>query len=721
MKGDASLHMRCLHCGKRLSLLRKFSDGEFCSAEHRSLFNRLNNDLGLQRLFASRLRQESAPAEREQRTETHSSARIPPLGDLVKAAPPSPVVVRRVNLPGAPLLLGPKDSEIPEPAFRARYRGLGGQDEAGWASLEVKPFAPPPPRTPNPIPPSMEIALAEPRPAETAPDAQSDPALLECLLAVGSSTPLACAAVGAAPGVTVPLWTGARPQAPLAGLRLCAPESPGGRNGAVAPEAAEPAAISRLLPLKACTPAIRPRAGSAGAAGCCFTAERRPEPPASGLKAVRAGLLHPGRLYSAPAVHDLPAGRTELALNPLASTGDPCLPSLGLRPQTTSWPPARGILLTETTALWPPEVRTASIGASAGALLVNAALSLPRPGRAPAGEPVPKACGPAPLGLAPADVLQVWRTPMAAPAPPPLEIVLPRAALEPVLLTVEEALEAELASTAETETQPPEAAEPAAPPFQDALRRLPIQRPLARAAVVSSLPEGALAPAWKRALEASAFCPAARLRLDHADGSGSRSIRPDARAKSSRARLRGVHEKIPGSRFWRNAPADLKWIALALPIILALVVWSFRGSVAPVEASLPQQPDASKTVLAKQLVRLQQVLLSRAAVRLYDDFRGGLSAWNGKEGWARTWKYSDASFLEPGDLAIYTPTAEMRDYTVEFLGQIERRSLNWVFRAKDLQNYYAMRIVITRTGPLPAAALVRYAVKIGRASCRERV
>ncbi len=56
----------------------------------------------------------------------------------------------------------------------------------------------------------------------------------------------------------------------------------------------------------------------------------------------------------------------------------------------------------------------------------------------------------------------------------------------------------------------------------------------------------------------------------------------------------------------------------------------------------------------------------------------------------------------------------MRDYTMEFLGQIERRSLNWTFRAKDLNNYYAMRIVITRGGPLPTGSIVRYMVINGK-------
>ena len=48
--------MRCLHCGKRLSLLRKLSDAEFCSAEHRQEFQQQQSDLALARLIESQNR-----------------------------------------------------------------------------------------------------------------------------------------------------------------------------------------------------------------------------------------------------------------------------------------------------------------------------------------------------------------------------------------------------------------------------------------------------------------------------------------------------------------------------------------------------------------------------------------------------------------------------------------------------------------------------------------
>ena len=37
----------------------------------------------------------------------------------------------------------------------------------------------------------------------------------------------------------------------------------------------------------------------------------------------------------------------------------------------------------------------------------------------------------------------------------------------------------------------------------------------------------------------------------------------------------------------------------------------------------------------------------------------------------------------------------MTDYKMEFLTQIERKSVGWVFRAADDQNYYATKLVVT--------------------------
>lgn len=180
--------------------------------------------------------------------------------------------------------------------------------------------------------------------------------------------------------------------------------------------------------------------------------------------------------------------------------------------------------------------------------------------------------------------------------------------------------------------------------------------------------------------------------------------------KSLKARL----ASFTGWNAWSHAPADLKWVALGLPIILGLVLYSFRPAAPKGEAEVKLASGTSQSILSNQFTSIQKVINQRAAVHLMDDFRNGLSSWEGSAGWAQTWRYGQATFLEPGQLAFFKPTLSMRNYTFEFLGQIERRSLNWVVRALDDRNHHVMRLVITRPGPLPEASIMRYSVINGK-------
>ena len=56
---------------------------------------------------------------------------------------------------------------------------------------------------------------------------------------------------------------------------------------------------------------------------------------------------------------------------------------------------------------------------------------------------------------------------------------------------------------------------------------------------------------------------------------------------------------------------------------------------------------------------------------------------------------------------------------MEFLGQIDHKSMDWAFRAADVHNFYATKLVIAHPGQLPNAGLVRFVVLDGRE--RDRV
>ncbi|HCD99560.1 MAG TPA: hypothetical protein DER07_00790 [Armatimonadetes bacterium] len=240
-------------------------------------------------------------------------------------------------------------------------------------------------------------------------------------------------------------------------------------------------------------------------------------------------------------------------------------------------------------------------------------------------------------------------------------------------------------------------------------------RPVDCAASPALASSASVRSCWATIEELRPAHPALRLTLDHADGSGPRRHGEKRAFKNNFAKPRGK------SRFWAHAPSDLKWIAVALPLLLVVVVYSFSAkkpnnpageSAMASTATAPAAAGSGQPWIKANAI--QRFIMRRAGVRLFDDFRGGLGAWQGNDGWAKTWRYGDATFVQPGDLALLSSSLGLSDYTLTFLGQIERRSLNWVFRAKDAGNYYAMRIAVTRTGPLPEAVLVRTVVLNGR-------
>ncbi|MDP8988636.1 MAG: hypothetical protein M3N41_00965, partial [Acidobacteriota bacterium] len=74
------------------------------------------------------------------------------------------------------------------------------------------------------------------------------------------------------------------------------------------------------------------------------------------------------------------------------------------------------------------------------------------------------------------------------------------------------------------------------------------------------------------------------------------------------------------------------------------------------------------------------------------------------------WTADASAFVRPGALALYRPSLGMVDYQMQFLGTIDQKNLSWVVRAADFNNYYAVRLVVLKPGPLPLIGVTRYAV-----------
>lgn len=135
--------------------------------------------------------------------------------------------------------------------------------------------------------------------------------------------------------------------------------------------------------------------------------------------------------------------------------------------------------------------------------------------------------------------------------------------------------------------------------------------------------------------------------------------------------------------------------------------------------SVSPMPDAgphnSKSGVLQSIANLIQ---SKGSGTLREDFHGGLSNWEGLRSMTADWN-REGSEVRPTSLRLWKPSTSLSNYEMEFMGQIEHKSIDWAFRASDLRNYYATKLIITKPGPLPNAGLVRFVVLDGRE--RERV
>ena len=119
--------------------------------------------------------------------------------------------------------------------------------------------------------------------------------------------------------------------------------------------------------------------------------------------------------------------------------------------------------------------------------------------------------------------------------------------------------------------------------------------------------------------------------------------------------------------------------------------------------------------------RLRRAIANRASVETTDSFRNGMENWGAaSKSWAPGWSRHPDGYVRPGELALFQPSVKYNDYRLEFYGQIESKSVGWVVRAQDRQNYYAMKFTVVEPGLRPIIALVHYNVVGGKRGPRSQ-
>src|SRR5262249_32653406 len=168
--------------------------------------------------------------------------------------------------------------------------------------------------------------------------------------------------------------------------------------------------------------------------------------------------------------------------------------------------------------------------------------------------------------------------------------------------------------------------------------------------------------------------------------------------------------------FWNRAPRDLKLLVFAIPALLALAL----------HPKLPKDHVAAPVGIQKNVENVfdtpsksvRQVMVDRAAVALDEDLRSGLDEWVRRGDVPTDWSFDATGFVKPGPLAMYRPSLSLTDYQLQFLGLIDKQAMSWVVRAADFENFYVVKLVVLKSGPLPTIGVTRYAVVNGKADSR---
>ncbi len=183
-------------------------------------------------------------------------------------------------------------------------------------------------------------------------------------------------------------------------------------------------------------------------------------------------------------------------------------------------------------------------------------------------------------------------------------------------------------------------------------------------------------------------------------------------------------------RFWKLAPADLKWLALALPLILAVWLWPKKAVSVTVPSPVGLVKTAAKSAAGGSYLEkvfqsnmnlggFEERIASRSSIHLEEDFSAGLGLWEGEGNWARSWYYDKSGVARPGRMAIYQPSIPMEDYQLLLTAAVERRSISWMVRASNLRNYIAARLNVSGSGTNQRLSFERWTVKDGRVTRRQ--
>jgi len=163
-------------------------------------------------------------------------------------------------------------------------------------------------------------------------------------------------------------------------------------------------------------------------------------------------------------------------------------------------------------------------------------------------------------------------------------------------------------------------------------------------------------------------------------------------------------------------------LALAALVVAMILLPGGKSSAGGNVAAVTASPTRQVGLFARTSDTIGSFVRERAPVTLHHDFQTGMSDWVSvalnnatKVDDPHDWKTPSApSLVLPGTLRLWAKSTSLRNYQMDFAGQIERKSLSWAFRASNPANYYGSKIEITKPGPQPNADLIHFVMLDGR-------
>jgi hypothetical protein len=182
----------------------------------------------------------------------------------------------------------------------------------------------------------------------------------------------------------------------------------------------------------------------------------------------------------------------------------------------------------------------------------------------------------------------------------------------------------------------------------------------------------------------------------------------------AKSRRKGPGNRGPSAGQTASAFAFLTVVGL---LLMAFVLPGPSGG-SRASSGISLDPGTHPGVMDRAGSFISELVRQKAPITLHHDFRSGLSDWTTVQirGSALDNASASPELIHPGSLRLWNRSVSLQNYQMEFLGEMEKKSLSWAFRATDKNNFYATKIVINNkaAGPQPNAGLVRYVMMNGR-------